>query len=106
MYYQHYYADQFPDGPDEMHWMHQRHCLHMVLQSLTCNANVDIVPHRWVANDDVPFAQFSIQRKCRNFNNLRQWNQENAVKNVRDVWPHTKDGMPKDAFVWPAFGEQ
>ncbi|KAI0097436.1 hypothetical protein GGR51DRAFT_468572 [Nemania sp. FL0031] len=105
MYFQHYYADEFPNGPDEMHWMHQRHCLHMVLQSLTCNANVDIVPHRWVENDEVPFAQFSIGRKCRNFDNLRQWNQENAIKDVRKVWPHSKDAMPADAFVWPVFGE-
>lgn len=105
MYFQHYYADQFPNGPDEMHWMHQRHCLHMVLQSLTCNANVDIVPHRWVENDEIPFAQFSIKRKCRNFDNLRRWNRENAIKNVREVWPHSKGAMPEDAFVWPAFGE-
>lgn len=77
----------------------------MVLQSLTCNANVDIVPHRWVENDEIPFAQFSIKRKCRNFDNLRQWNRENAIKNVREVWPHTKNAMPGDAFVWPAFGE-
>ncbi|KAI5924552.1 hypothetical protein F4810DRAFT_709509 [Camillea tinctor] len=105
MYYQHYYASEFTNGPDEMHWMHQRHCLHMVMQSLTCNANVDIVPHRWVENDGVPFAQFSIERKCRNFDNLRQWNQKNAIKDVREIWPHNKDAMPADAFVWPAFGE-
>ncbi|KAF4624073.1 hypothetical protein G7Y89_g14100 [Cudoniella acicularis] len=105
MHYQHYFGDEFPNGPDKMHWMHQRHCLHMVLQSLMCNANVDIVPHRWVENDAVPFAQFGIQRKCRNFEGLREWNKENAVKNVRDLWPRNKDVMPKDAFVWPGFGE-
>ncbi|RYP16308.1 hypothetical protein DL765_005214 [Monosporascus sp. GIB2] len=105
MYYQHYYADEFPNGPDEMHWMHQRHCLHMVLQSLTCNANVDIVPHRWVENDGVPFAQFSIERKCRNFDNLRDWNKKHAMKDVRQVWPHDKGSMPEDAFVWPGYGE-
>lgn len=105
MYYQHYYAHEFPEGPDEVHWMHQRHCLHMVLQSLMCNANVDIVPHRWVERDNKPFAQFSIQRQCRNFDNLRTWNTENAVKNVRDSWPHDKKSMPPDAFVWPGFGE-
>ncbi|KAM4056704.1 hypothetical protein HRG_003572 [Hirsutella rhossiliensis] len=105
MYYQHYYADEFPNGPDEMHWMHQRHCLHMVLQSLMCNANVDIVPHRWVEKDNKPFAQFSIQRQCRNFDSLRSWNKKNAVKNVRDLWPHDKKAMPQDAFVWSGFGE-
>jgi hypothetical protein len=106
MYFGHYYAADFPDGkPDEMHWMHQRHCLHMVMQSLTCNANVDIVPHRWVERDEVPFAQFGIERKCRNFEALREWNRENALKDVRKVWPHDKKKMPANAFVWPGYGE-
>ncbi|KAI1129946.1 hypothetical protein F5Y10DRAFT_263682 [Nemania abortiva] len=85
MYYQFYYANQFPNGPEKMHWIHQRHCPHMVMQSLTCNANVDIVPHRWVDNDVVPFAQFIIERKCRNLDNLRRWNQYSAVKNVHQI---------------------
>lgn len=90
---------------DEMHWMHMRHCLHMVLQSLTCSADVDLVPHRWVEADETPFAQFGVSKKCRNFENLRRWNKENAVKDVRAVWPHDKTDMPADAFVWPGHGE-
>ncbi|EQB56320.1 hypothetical protein CGLO_03672 [Colletotrichum gloeosporioides Cg-14] len=106
MHFQHYYADKFPDGhPDEMHWMHLKHCLHMVLQSLTCSADVDIVPHRWVEEDEVPFAQFGITKKCRNFDGLREWNRQNAIENVRAVWPRTKELMPDDAFVWPGHGE-
>lgn len=102
MHSQHY----FPGGSTgEMHWMHMRHCLHMVLQSLTCRADVDIVPHRWVEADKVPSAQFGVTKKCRNFDNLRRWNQENAVKDVRAVWPHDKKDMPADAFVWPGHGE-
>lgn len=106
MHYDYYFADKYgSDGPDDMHWMHMRHCLHMVLQSLTCSAAVDLVPHRWVENDDVPFAQFGISKQCRNFDKLRQWNQENAIKDVRAIWPHDKTDMPDNAFVWPAYGE-
>lgn len=105
MHYDHYFSAKFPNGPDEMHWMHLRHCLHMVLQSLTCSADVDIVPHRWVEKDEVPFAQFGITKKCRNFENLRRWNAQNAVRDVRKVWPKSKMDMPHDAFVWPGFGE-
>ncbi|ROW14586.1 hypothetical protein VPNG_03163 [Cytospora leucostoma] len=106
MHYQYYYADQYgAQGPGEMHWMHVRHCLHMVLQSLMCSADVDIVPHRWVEKDDKPFAQFSITKQCRNFDNLRQWNRENAVEGARGVWPQNKASMPKDAFVWPGYGD-
>ena len=105
MHYDHYYAAEFGDeGPSAMHWMHQKHCLHMVLQSITCNANVDIVPHRWVEEDEVPFAQFGIERQCRNFEALSEWNKQNAVHNVRDVW--AKSERPKDAFVWPGYGEE
>ena len=104
MHYDYYFGKEFGEkGPDEMHWMHMKHCLHMVLQSLTCNANVDIVPHRWVEQDEVPFAQFGIVRQCRNFEALSDWNQGHAVRNVRDVWGKAK--RPDDAFVWPGYGE-
>ncbi|KAJ1330804.1 oxidase UstYa family protein [Microdochium nivale] len=106
MDFNHYYGKKFPDGkPDNMHMMHMRHCLHMVLQSITCSSDVDIVPHRWVEKDQVPFAQFGITKQCRNFPELRRWNKQNAIFNVRDVWPHDKEMMPKDAFVWPEHGE-
>lgn len=104
MHYDYYFSKEFGEkGPDEMHWMHLKHCLHMVLQSLTCNANVDIVPHRWVERDEVPFAQFGIVRQCRNFESLSEWNRRNAMRNVRDVWGKAK--RPEDAFVWPGYGE-
>jgi hypothetical protein len=73
MHYDYYYGEKYRgQQPPAMHWMHLKHCLHMVLQSLTCNANVDIIPHRWVEEDRVPFAQFSIERQCRNFDALKQ----------------------------------
>jgi len=106
MDFQHYYGKDFPDGkPNAMHKMHMRHCLHMILQSVTCSSAVDIVPHRWVEKDQVPFAQFGITKQCRNFPELHKWNKQNAIFNVRDVWPHDKKSMPKDAFVWPEYGE-
>ncbi|KAI3390387.1 hypothetical protein diail_9822 [Diaporthe ilicicola] len=105
MHSQYYFPESSEKRPDEMHWMHMRHCLHMVLQSLTCSADVDIVPHRWVEEDEVPFAQFGVTKKCRNFDNLRRWNRDNAVKDVRAVWPHDKKAMPAQAFVWPGHGE-
>ena len=55
--------------------------------------------------DNVPFAQFGIERQCRNFGNLFDWNEKNSIKDVRKLWPHTKEAMPKDAFVWPGYRE-
>lgn len=48
-----------------------------------------------VKADEKPFAKSGVTR----------WNMENAVKDVRAVWPHDKTDMPVDAFVWPGHGE-
>lgn len=58
-----------------------------------------------VKADEKPFGESGVTKKGRNFDNLRRWNTENAVKDVRAVWPHDKTDMPVDAFVGPGMGK-
>jgi len=78
--FDYYYNTTFPDGkPNEVHKIHTSHCLFVVLQNLMCNANVDPYMHYWVDTQDTPLPDFSANHKCRDFEALLQWQEENSI---------------------------
>ncbi|KAF5856322.1 hypothetical protein ETB97_007530 [Aspergillus alliaceus] len=82
----------------KMWWIHLGHCTDILLQNLQCNANTEVLTLAWVEDRDIPWPDFSVNRKCRDFNALVDWQRNNAVNAEKfDKMP-----VPKDAFVWPA----
>ncbi|KAG5912832.1 hypothetical protein E4U53_005132 [Claviceps sorghi] len=85
MYYDYYY--QTP--PDELHRSHKSHCLHMLLQSLMCTADVGVVTHNWVHNEHVPepktrlMPDFNVVKKCADFDGLLAWARGAAVQDLK-----------------------
>lgn len=86
------------------HAEHTRHCLHMLLQNLVCHADVGIVVHNWVRRavpdqprrpPAEPLADFNVIKKCRDFNALLVWAEENAVQDLPARWAELK--MPEGA---------
>lgn len=65
--------------------MHANHCLNILLQTLTCDANPDLVPFVWVKDQIHPFPDFSIQRKCGNLDTVYQWKEQHAIDRDRYV---------------------
>jgi Domain of unknown function (DUF3328). len=64
----------WPDGINSpFHWVHLYHCLHLILQSLTCNANTDLVTYNWVETRSEPVWDYAINRVCRDFDALLEW---------------------------------
>lgn len=84
-------------------WKHVGHCLGILLQNIMCTADVTLIPHRWVENRSRPFAQFSVQKQCRAFGQLKEWNTIHAAKITADMFKGAKRG--EDAFVWRGYGE-
>lgn len=76
--YNYYY--KFP--PTELHIAHKAHCVHILLQTLMCNADVGIITHNWVHNEAYlapktrPFPDFNVVKKCRDFDALSRWLRE------------------------------
>lgn len=86
------------DVKDKMWWIHLGHCTDILLQNLQCNANTEVLTLTWVEDRQVPWPDFSVNRKCRDFNALVDWQRENAVDADKfDAMP-----VPTNAFVWPA----
>lgn len=92
MYYDYYYKSP----PDELHRSHKAHCIHMILQSLMCNADVGVISHNWVHNERIsepktrPMPDFNMMKKCRDFDKLLDWARERGVKDLPKRWPQLK----------------
>ncbi|KAL4918795.1 hypothetical protein BDW62DRAFT_217421 [Aspergillus aurantiobrunneus] len=86
------------DTKDKMWWIHLGHCTDILLQNLQCNANTEVLTLAWVEDRKAPWPDFSVNRKCRDFNALVDWQRDNAV----DIEKFDQMPLPKDAFVWPS----
>ncbi|KAI5195620.1 hypothetical protein AUEXF2481DRAFT_6992 [Aureobasidium subglaciale EXF-2481] len=105
----HYYPELNSSGfaqktsPTFQHWQHKNHCLSILLQNIICHADLDMVPHRWTEWSKLPFAQFSIKKRCTNLDALLSWNKENALSDIKQKWSTIQ--RPESAYVWPGYGE-
>jgi hypothetical protein len=106
IYYDHYYAQP----PSALHRDHKSHCIHMLLQSLMCHADLDIITHNWVHNDHIsdpkerPFPDFNMVKQCRDFNATLRWAKDNAIKDLSKVWnalriPPGMKTVPGDGYA-------
>jgi Mycotoxin biosynthesis protein UstYa len=79
--FDHYYGRKWPPGTraSDMHRTHVSHCIYLLLQNLMCNANVDIYTHYWADAQLNAFPDFSVNHKCRNFDTILKWQEENSV---------------------------
>ncbi|KNG80950.1 hypothetical protein ANOM_011107 [Aspergillus nomiae NRRL 13137] len=86
------------EAKDDMWWIHLGHCTDMLLQNIQCNANTEVLTLAWVDDRKAPWPDFSVNRKCRDFQALVNWQRENAV----DPDKFDRMPIPRDAFIWPA----
>lgn len=96
-HFDHYFPDEKTD------WQHFGHCLHILLQNVQCHADLEIIPHRWVENDLMPFAQFSIEKRCRDFGAIRDWNLVNSKNVTNAMWQSSRPS--EESVIWPGYGE-
>jgi hypothetical protein len=106
IYYDHYYAQP----PSALHRDHKSHCIHMLLQNLMCHADLDIITHNWVHNDQIsdpkerPFPDFNLVKQCRDFNATLRWAKDNAIRDLPKVWnalriPPGMETVPGDGYA-------
>ncbi len=59
--------------------IHLNHCIDILLQSIKCNANLDLIPLHWVETQEYPFPDMSINKKCVNFDGLTEWRKDHTI---------------------------
>ncbi|KAJ9228938.1 hypothetical protein DTO169E5_9027 [Paecilomyces variotii] len=80
-YFGHYFGKKWPPGtkPSDLHLTHLSHCIYLLLQNLMCNANVDVYTHYWADAQLNAFPDFNINHKCRDFDAILKWQEENSI---------------------------
>ena len=62
-----------------------------------CTANTDVYTHFWTDTLETPFPDFNINHKCRDFEAIKEWQNENAVDEHKFVDLRRPDeyGLPR-----------
>jgi hypothetical protein len=79
--FDYYYRHRYPCGtePSDLHKTHVSHCIYLLVQNLMCSANVDIYTHFWADAQYNAFPDFSLNHKCRDFEAVLKWQEDNSV---------------------------
>ncbi|CAG8960186.1 hypothetical protein HYFRA_00010665 [Hymenoscyphus fraxineus] len=101
MWWDYYFRPRYgnPENADYLHVRHKRHCLRIILRTLMCHADLDIVTHNWRRGSYRPIADFNNPRKCRNFEGLLEWNNAHAIPDDMEKWRTIK--RPDNAVILP-----
>ncbi|KAL7629514.1 hypothetical protein AAE478_001035 [Parahypoxylon ruwenzoriense] len=85
--------------------IHINHCVDILLQALQCSGNVNFITYHWVAGQEYPQPDMSINRQCINFEKLTAFRKENGVdldKYARimkkSLHPGVKERHQSDAY--------
>ncbi|KAL8940753.1 MAG: hypothetical protein Q9216_002633 [Gyalolechia sp. 2 TL-2023] len=78
-------------------WLHLRHCVDMLMQDQLCHADADVITFTWVDTQSHPWADMSINRKCRNWEQLMRWGQDRYI-DIEKVKAYIK---PEGVVVLP-----
>ena len=92
---------------EEMQWLHLRHCIDIIAQNIMCHADADIHTYFWMDTQRQPFPDFSLNRKCRDWDALMQWRDERAVdmeKYGRMEKPEGVKQRPAEPGFYEKFG--
>lgn len=79
-YYDLTHVDPSKDGSSK-HAQHLKHCVHMLVQHITCSASTDLLTYNWGESQQYPFPDFGVNRKCRDFEVIKKWTRHNMIHN-------------------------
>lgn len=74
-----YYGEFWTQTLDFPLQEHVGHCQYMLLQTLMCHSDLEVITFNKVKGTPGPFPDFSVDRKCRNFDDILEWKESNQV---------------------------
>ena len=95
VYFDYYFQFIWPDREvSDLHRMHTAHCVKILRQFIMCQSSMDLIPKIWREGERHPVNEFSINRKCGNYDKLWQYANSEGIDNEEfdgfEAPPHTK----------------
>ncbi|KAJ8123454.1 hypothetical protein ONZ43_g603 [Nemania bipapillata] len=78
--YDYYFGKRWGFEPPIMFELHLRHCTNMILQTLMCHSDVEVVTNTWSEAQPWPYADFGVIKQCRDFEKLLEWTENHEIK--------------------------
>ncbi|KAI0546783.1 hypothetical protein F4679DRAFT_598439 [Xylaria curta] len=78
----HNYHHYFPDGYPSSYGAHLSHCQETLALWLMCQPSIEFVSFGWYEKREPPFPDFDITRKCVNFEQLLDWQNEHRIEGL------------------------
>ncbi|KAM3469185.1 hypothetical protein MY8738_010156 [Beauveria namnaoensis] len=80
LYYNfHYY---YPDGIADVYAAHLMHCQEALAKWLMCQPSMELLTFDWVQGHDGPFPDFDMTRKCWDYGQLLEWQDNHRVQTI------------------------
>lgn len=77
--------------------IHLGYCTDILMQSLMCNANTEMLKLDWIESQTSSFPDFSVHRKCKDINSLIKWRDDHRV----DIEKYRAMKKPAEAYNFP-----
>ncbi|KAL1865119.1 hypothetical protein Plec18167_009522 [Paecilomyces lecythidis] len=93
----------------EMFWIHLRHCTDIIVQFIMCNADATMTTMTWLETQERPWPEFSVNKKCIDFDALVKWRDENAVDIEKAGLVRRPEGAREvkvDEMYWRIMGNE
>jgi Mycotoxin biosynthesis protein UstYa len=84
--YPDYYGEFWTHTDDFPFEQHLGHCQYLLLQTLMCHSDLEPITFNKVRGTPGPFPEFSVEQKCRNFDDVLRWKEENQVNVSDEEW--------------------
>lgn len=84
--YDHYWGRRWGWEPPIMFETHLKHCTSMLLQSLMCHSDLEVVTHKWSEAQPWPYPDFGVKKQCRDFKRLLELKETFNLKDAGDKY--------------------
>ncbi|KAI0509200.1 hypothetical protein F5B22DRAFT_649248 [Xylaria bambusicola] len=78
----HNYPIYFPDGYPASYGAHLSHCQETLAHWLMCQPSLEFITFGWYEKREPPFPDFDVTRKCVDFGQILDWQDEHRIKNL------------------------
>ncbi|KAI4668300.1 uncharacterized protein J4E78_002124 [Alternaria triticimaculans] len=89
------YRDYYGYPNDTMDWIHTEHCLHALVDHLTCYVQYDVLNYMWVEGEPAAEPELTYNRQCQDLDALLRWSKDNRVDKDLRVY-----------YIQPAAGDK
>jgi hypothetical protein len=98
--YEYYWGARYGLNPPVQFSFHLDHCTNILLQNLMCHADMDAVIYNWRESEEIPYPDFGVYKKCRDFDALLRWREEAMMEDQHERFMAME--KPADAIQLPA----